>query len=63
MRLGIVSRIAECLDCSWRDEENEKAIFRRARAHAKKKHHNVSIESVLVVHYNYRVNRAPKERS
>lgn len=62
MRLGIVSRIAECLDCNWRDEENEKAIFRRSCAHAKKKHHKVSIESALVVHYNYRVDREPKEQ-
>ena len=54
MRVGIVSRIAICLDCGWRCERNDPSTMVKAKRHAEKFRHYVTVELATEYHYNGR---------
>jgi len=53
MSSWIISRIANCLECSWEDADKELAN-RRAVQHSKITGHKVSVEVARAYHYHYK---------
>jgi len=49
----ITSRIASCMDCKWRSEDQKYAAD-RAREHARKHNHKTVVEAAKVTHYDFR---------
>ena len=52
MRNRIVHRIAHCHNCRWGDEDMSRNILGRARRHAEKYGHKVSVEMGYTVTYD-----------
>ena len=55
--MGVVSRIAMCFDCDWREESNASSTYHKAQMHAKTHRHKTSVETVTCRVYDFREER------